>query len=627
MSTSTAQKSGSAALAITALGVVFGDIGTSPLYALRETFEFAHLEINEQNVYGLLSLVVWSLIIVICLKYLWLIMRADNQGEGGEPALLALLGDPKKLGKVGLVLAGLGTFGTALLYGDGVITPAISVLAAVEGLDEVPALRGSVDPYIIPLTIVILIALFSVQRKGTAKIGGIFGPTMIVWFTTLGLLGIIHLVKSPEILKAVSPHFAIQFFIANELTSFIALGTIFLVVTGGEALYADLGHFGRKPIAQSWFIFVFPGLLLNYFGQGAFLLANRDLNLEENSPFFLLAPDWARLPLVILATLASIIASQALISGAFSLTLQAVRMELMPRLKIIHTSDKEQGQIYVPAVNWALMVGSVGLVLGFRSASNLAAAYGIAVAISMVVSTSLFFVVCQKHLGFSKNKAIALLVPIFIVDLAFFSANTLKIPDGGWFPLVVGVLLVIVMTTWKKGRQIIRERLHQNAVPVDKFLETLNTKEIQRTDGTAGVFLAGQPDYVPPALISDLRHHKVLPEDVYLLNISVEPSPTVLEAKRVKEEDLGHGFHRLLLRYGFREPIDVHKALKEHSKLDAEFLNYVIGRESIVVTDKPGMAKWRERLYVTLYRNTTSASRYFGLPIEKTTESGQSVEL
>ena len=377
MSTSTAQKSGSAALAITALGVVFGDIGTSPLYALRETFEFAHLEINEQNVYGLLSLVVWSLIIVICLKYLWLIMRADNQGEGGEPALLALLGDPRKLGKVGLVLAGLGTFGTALLYGDGVITPAISVLAAVEGLEEVPSLEGSVSPYIIPLTIVILVALFSVQRKGTAKIGGIFGPTMIVWFSTLGLLGTIHLVQSPEILKAVSPHFAIQFFIANELTSFIALGTIFLVVTGGEALYADLGHFGRKPIAQSWFIFVFPGLLLNYFGQGAFLLANRDLNLEENSPFFLLAPDWARLPLVILATLASIIASQALISGAFSLTLQAVRMELMPRLKIIHTSDKEQGQIYVPAVNWALMVGSVGLVLGFLSASNLAAAYGL----------------------------------------------------------------------------------------------------------------------------------------------------------------------------------------------------------------------------------------------------------
>ncbi len=621
-----AQKSGSMALAITALGVVFGDIGTSPLYALRETFHFSEVAPSEENVLGILSLVTWALIIVICIKYLLFILRANNNGEGGELALTALLGNPKQYGKIGMLLVGLGIFGTALIYGDGMITPAISVLAAAEGMGDQ---AETLENYTVPIAVAILVGLFSVQRKGTAKIGGIFGPVMVLWFSTLGLLGVLQILDSPEILRAVSPTYAVEFFLENQWTGYIALGSIFLVVTGGEALYADLGHFGRKPIGQSWFMFVMPGLLLNYFGQGAYIINNALTlqNIEDENPFFLLAPEWGRWPLVILATVATIIASQALISGAFSMTLQAVRLQYLPRLRIIHTSDQEQGQIYVPAVNWALMVASVGLVIGFQKASNLAAAYGIAVTISMIVSSTLFFVVSQKILGWSLPKAIAIMLPIFVVDVAFFGANVPKIPSGGWFPLIVGTALLILMLTWHRGRELIRERLRQGAVPLDKFIETLDTKDVQRTEGTYGVYLSGEAEIIPPALISDLRHHKVLPEHVYLLTIVVEGTPTVLEAARLRQEELRHGFHKMNLHYGYREKIDVAKAIGEHSTLNVDYLDYFIGREAIVVTDKPGMAKWREKLFVFTYRNTTSASRYFGLPIDKTTQSGQHIEL
>jgi len=618
---SQAQKTGSAALAITALGVVFGDIGTSPLYAMRETFEHSGLAETEANVFGVLSLVFWSLLIVIVLKYLTFILRADNNGEGGELALAALLGDPKQYGRIGIVLLGLGIFGTALIYGDGMITPAISVLSAVEGITvEQPQLKSAV----VPIAVLILVVLFSVQKGGTSKIGRVFGPIMILWFATLGTLGLLKILENPGILKAVSPTYAVMFFIDNTTIGFIALGSIFLVVTGGEALYADLGHFGRKPIAQSWFAFVMPGLLLNYFGQGALLIEDFE-NIEN--PFYLLAPDWFYYPLLVLATCAAIIASQALISGAFSLTLQAVRLEYLPRLKIIHTSEKEQGQIYVPAVNWALMFASVGLVVGFKSSSNLAAAYGIAVAISMVVSTTLFFVVSQKYLKFSKAKAIIVCLPIIFVDLAFFGANVPKIPQGGWFPLIVGGLLMLLMTTWNTGRGLIRERLKQGSVPIEAFLKTFDEKPPQRTEGTTAVYLSGEQGVIPPALIADLRHSHVLAENVTLLSIVLEAQPFVLKAERLIQEELPHGFIKIVCRYGFKEEIDIPKALAGHSTLDVEHLDYVIGRETIVVTDKPGMAEWREKLYVFTYRNTTSASKYFGLPIEKTTESGQHIEL
>jgi len=618
---SQAQKTGSAALAITALGVVFGDIGTSPLYAMRETFEHSGLTVNESNVLGVLSLIVWSLVIVICIKYLMFIMRANNEGEGGELALAALLGDPKQYGRIGIVLLGLGIFGTALLYGDGMITPAISVLAAVEGVAFV---QPDLQKAVVPIAVVILIVLFSVQRGGTSKIGKVFGPIMILWFGTLGVLGLVQIVGNPAILRAFSPTYGVQFFIDNTFIGFLALGSIFLVVTGGEALYADLGHFGRKPIAQSWFIFVMPGLILNYFGQGALLIEDSE-NLE--SLFFELAPSWGTYPLVILATCASIIASQALISGAFSLTLQAVRLQYLPRLKIIHTSEKEQGQIYVPAINWVLMVASVGLVIGFKDSSSLAAAYGIAVAISMVVSTTLFFVVSQKHLNFSKTKALLICAPIFFVDLSFFGANLPKVPDGGWFPLIIGGVLMLLMTTWHTGRRLIQERMKQGEVPTEAFLKTLEKKPLQRTEGTTKIYLSGQQDVVPPALLADLRHSHVLSEQVVLLSIIVEGQPELYEAERLYHKDLEHGFSTMLVRYGYKEEIDIPKAIGEHSRLNVDHLDYVIGREAIVVTDKPGMAEWREKLYVFMYRNTTSASRYFGLPIEKTTESGQHIEL
>ncbi len=610
------------ALTIAALGIVFGDIGTSPLYAMRETFESSthRIGLTESNILGVLSLILWSLIIVIVVKYLLFVLRADHNGEGGILALTALLGEHNKAGKLGVALVGLGVVGTALLYGDGMITPAISVLSAVEGTEIAsPGLRT----YVIPISIAILIGIFVVQRHGTGHIGRIFGPVMLVWFSTIGILGLIRIGIEPATLRAFWPGYALRFFATNQLTGFFALGSVFLVVTGGEALYADLGHFGRPPISRSWFTIVLPGLMLNYLGQGALLI--RDPSAIDN-PFYRMVPAWGTIPLVILATMATVIASQALISGAFSLTMQAIQLNYLPRMRVIHTSSEEQGQIYVPAVNWTLMVACVSLVVGFRSSAGLAGAYGIAVSITMVITTMLFYLVSQSRLGWSRLHASAVCGPLLVVDFAFFFANVPKIAAGGWFPLVVAAIVFTIMSTWHTGRRLIRERLRQGHTDLQKFLDSYRSSEPKRSEGTS-VYLFSQRDKAPPAMLSDLRHSGVLPESVVVINVVIEQRPIVLEAQRSEKTSLGDGFTHVVLHYGFRERIDIPRAITDHQIANEPEVHYVLGHETVVVTDKPGMAMWREHLYNLMYRNSTSAARSFKLPIDRTIESGQQVEL
>jgi KUP system potassium uptake protein len=614
------------ALAVGALGVVYGDIGTNPLFALRDAFEAPHhVGVSEANVLGLLSLVFWSLIVVITIKYLTFVTRADNDGEGGILALSALaIGKaPDVRGRRWLFLL-IGLFGAALLYGDGMITPAISVLAAVEGTSVA---APSLHHFVLPAAVLVLIGLFAVQSLGTGRIGRIFGPVMIMWFITIGVLGAAQIVKRPTVLRAVSPGYAISFFARNGLTGFLVLGAVVLVVVGGEALYADLGHFARKPILVGWYAAVLPSLLLVYFGQGALLL--RDPTAVHNL-FYRLAPQWALVPLVILATSATVIASQALISGAFSLTHQAVQLGYSPRVLIRHTSPTQFGQIYISSVNWVLMLACIGLVLGFRHSENLAAAYGVAVTTTMVMTTVLFYVVARERFSWNPLLVVPLCVVFLVVDLAFFSATLFKIPEGGWFPLVVGVVVFTILTTWRSGRQIVHERLLHGGLPIASFVESLFSDPPVRTKG-AGAYLFATPGVTPPALLASLRHTDALHEQVLVISVVTEKRPRVLAVKRADIIDLGHGFHEIVLHYGFMEVPDVPLALAERVEMevgiDLRSISYFVSRESLRVTKKPGMARWREHLFAVMSRNATSAADYFRLPLDQTIELAVAVEL
>ena len=613
-------------LVIGSLGVVYGDIGTSPLYAFRESL--AHHEgvsVNPVSVLGVLSLIFWSLVIVIAIKYLAFVLRADLKGEGGILALTALI-RPKNgngsRGRYALIMIGL--FGTALLYGDGMITPAISVLSAVEGFSIA---TDALTPFVIPVSIVILIAIFAVQRRGTGAVGAVFGRIMVVWFLVLGVLGAMAILKEPSVFAAVNPAYGVRFFLENGFPGFLVLGSVFLVVTGGEALYADMGHFGRRPITIGWFSFVMPMLLLNYFGQAALLLGNPE---AIENPFYLLAPGWATIPLAILATMATVIASQALISGSFSLTQQAVQLNYLPRVRVKNTSGEHAGQIFIPAVNRVLMFACIALVLGFRSSSNLAAAYGVAVTLTMVVTTLLFYFVARERFGWSRAVAMPVCGIFLGIDLAFFGANAFKIPEGGWFPLVAGALIFIGMTTWKRGRELLTARLRHGELDVDRFLRELDPEDPRRIPGTA-VYLFSQPDKVPPALLANMRHNGVLPEQVVLVTVQMAPGPHVHPARRVSVTPLDRGFVRIVITYGYQDRINVPEALRstvgKKVVIDPDHVTYVVGRERVKATNLPGMAIWRERLFAFMLRNSTDVARYFHLPPDRTIEVGQNVEI
>jgi KUP system potassium uptake protein len=616
---------GVGALALGALGVVFGDIGTSPLYAFREAFEHQHLPVVRTNAMGLASQAFWALVIIISIKYLSLVMRADNKGEGGILALTALVmprGGDQLRGRRTAVFVLLGVFGTALLYGDGLITPAISVLSAVEGFEVASSAFKS---FVLPISCVILIVLFAVQRRGTGGIGKVFGPVMVVWFGVLGVLGVSQIVQEPGVLAAVNPIYIVRFFSNAPLKGFLSLGSIFLVVTGGEALYADMGHFGRKPIARAWYGVVLPGLLLCYFGQAALLIRVPE---AIESPFYRMAPTWAITPLALLATMATVIASQALISGAFSLTVQAVQLDYLPRLEVKQTSGQHQGQVYVPLVNWLLLVGCIGLVLGFRTSSNLAAAYGIAVTTTMVITSLIFYVVAKTMWGWSTAKGLAAVVPLLLIDSAFLAGNIPKIPEGGWFPLTVALVLLIQMTTWRRGRQLVAERIKRGDKPIRDVLHRLD--RVERVEGTA-VFLFKDLGMAPPALISNMRHNKVVHESTLIVSVETADVPRVDPSERCQTETVAHGVHQVLLRYGFMEEPDVPAALESCSgkafRFKPEEATYFIGRESVVAGKAPGMNPLREHLFVLLNRGADSASRFFGLPPERVFEVGSQVEI
>jgi KUP system potassium uptake protein len=616
---------------LTALGVVYGDIGTSPLYAMRECFFGSHsVPPTHQNVLGVLSLIIYALVLVISIKYVALVMRADNQGEGGILALTALV--PGLRGTSGLaarlaegrpILIALGIFGTALLYGDGMITPAISVLGAVEGLEVATPLF---QPYVVPLTVTILVGLFLIQRYGTHRVGGLFGPIVIIWFTTIAALGIGWIVQEPVVLTAFDPRHAVTFFEANGFTGFAVLGAVFLVVTGGEALYADMGHFGKQPIRLAWFALVLPSLVLNYLGQGALLLENKN----ATHPFFQMAPGWALLPLVVIATVAAIIASQALISGAFSITRQAMQLGLAPRLGVEHTSADEIGQIYVPQVNWALMVATVFIVIGFGSSSDLAAAYGIAVTLTMIITVLLLYVVMTERWNWATPAAVSVMALFLIIDLAFFGANALKVAQGGWVTLAVAIVIFILMTTWKTGRRLVAERLTARAVPLDEFMATVEAMQPVRVRGTA-VFMTAQPTGTPPALAHNLRYNKVLHENVIVLTVATSQVPHVPANERVSVQPLGQSLFNVRIQYGFMEDPNVPEALRQAREqglhVDLEDTTYFLGRETIIVTARQGMAVWREKLFVLMARNAVRATAFFRLPPERVVELGVQVEM
>ena len=611
-------------ITLTAIGVVYGDIGTSPLYAMRECFFGSHsVPVSPANVLGVLSLIIYSLVLVISVKYIAIVMRADNQGEGGILALAALLPQQPERRGASLLVA-LGIFGAALLYGDGMITPAITVLGAVEGLKVATPLF---DPYVVPLAVTILIGVFAIQRHGTHSVGRLFGPIMVMWFIVIGVLGFVSMLKHPVVLTAIDPRHAVSFFYEHGWHGFAVLGAVFLVVTGGEALYADMGHFGKRPIRFAWFTLVLPALLLNYFGQGALLLSNA---AAAEQPFFLLAPGWALLPLVGLATAAAIIASQALISGAFSLTQQAIQLGYCPRLDIDHTSHQEMGQVYVPQVNWALMVCTILIVIGFGSSTALAAAYGIAVTLTMVITAVLLQVIAQERWGWPPVVAYAVTGVFLVIDLAFFGANVLKIAHGGWLPLVIGWLIFTLMTTWKTGRQIVARRLTARALPIEDFLARVVATNPPRVPGTA-VFMTAQPRGTPPALAHNLRYNKVLHQHVVMLMVTTQPVPHVPPNQRVTVKPLGQGVFDVVVRYGFMEDPNVPDAVAiacEHGlEVDTDDVTYFLGRETLIVTKAPGMSLWRERLFVLMARNAVRATTFFRLPPERVVELGVQVEI
>ena len=612
-------------MTLATIGVVYGDIGTSPLYAMRECFFGSHsVPPTHENVLGVLSLIIYSLLLVISVKYIAIVMRADNQGEGGILALTALLPARSGSGPRWPLLVLLGIFGAALLYGDGMITPAITVLGAVEGLKVATPLF---EAYVVPIAVAILIGVFAIQRHGTHRVGRLFGPVMVGWFLVIAVLGMVSLVDNPVVLTAVDPRHAFAFFRAHGWHGFAVLGAVFLVVTGGEALYADMGHFGRRPIRLAWFALVLPALLLNYFGQGALLLSHPE---AASQPFFLLAPAWALFPLVILATAAAIIASQALISGAFSLTRQAIQLGYCPRLDIEHTSSHEIGQVYVPQVNWALMVSTIAIVIGFGSSTGLAAAYGIAVTLTMVITAVLLHVVATERWRWPPAVAFGVTGVFLTVDLAFFGANALKIAHGGWLPLVIGALLFSLMTTWKRGRQIVADRLAARAVPLEEFMAEVAEGRPARVPGTA-VFMTAQPRGTPRALAHNLRYNKVLHEHVITLMVTTHPVPHVPVAEQTSVRRLGNGVFDVVVRYGFMEDPDIPEALAQaraHGlELDAEDVTYFLGRETLIVSPVPGMARWRERLFVLMARNAVRATAFFRLPPERVVELGVQVEI
>jgi KUP system potassium uptake protein len=618
-------------LTLTALGVVYGDIGTSPLYAIRECFFGSHaVPPTHDNVLGVLSLIIYALVIVISIKYIAIVMRADNQGEGGILALTALV--PSRNGgasgasrlAVGRpVLIALGIFGTALLYGDGMITPAISVLSAVEGLEVVTPLFS---PYVVPITATILVVLFVIQQFGTHRVGRLFGPIVIVWFLTIAVLGIVWIVQAPAVLAAFNPRHAFDFFRENGFPGFAVLGAVFLVVTGGEAMYADMGHFGKHPIRLAWFGLVLPALVLNYLGQGALLL----LDPTASQPFFLLAPQWALVPLVGLATAAAIIASQALISASFSVTRQAIQLGLAPRLDIEHTSPSKVGQIYIPQVNWALMVATVLIVIGFGSSGAVAAAYGIAVTLAMVIDELLLFVVMTERWRWAMPLAVGVTGTFLTIDVGFFGANILKVIQGGWVTLVGAGIIFTFMTTWKTGRRLLAERLTARALPLEDFVARIAANPPVRVPGTA-VFMTAQPRGAPPALAHNLRYNKVLHEHVVLLTITTAQVPHVPPDERITFETLGCGLFNVRAQFGFMDDPDVPQALlvarAKGVEMNLDDLTYFLGRETIIVSRRQGMAIWREKLFVLMARNAVRATAFFRLPPERVVELGVQVEM
>ena len=618
-------KSSLAALTLGAIGVVYGDIGTSVLYAMKEVFGSGHVPFTHENVYGILSIFFWTLTTIVSLKYVLLVLRADNHGEGGLVAMLALASQSvKDRPDLRRVLLFVGIFGTCLFYGDGVITPAISVLSAVEGLEIIsPNFKKSV----IPLTLVILFLLFWVQKRGTAGIGKFFGPITLIWFLTIAVLGVSHIVQHPEILLAISPHYALRFIWDQPGITFIILGAVVLCVTGGEALYADMGHFGKKPIRLAWFSVVMPCLTLNYFGQGALLLSDPE---AVKNPFFMLAPDWAMLPLVGLATMATVIASQALISGAFSVTKQVIQLGFLPRLQVLHTSETDTGQIYMPFVNWGLFAAIVLAVGMFRSSSNLAAAYGIAVCTDMLITTVLTFFVIRYAWKYPLALCLAATGFFFVVDLAFWASNLLKLLDGGWFPLLIGAAVFVLMMTWNDGRRLLNESMRSDALRLTDFLEAVFIAPPSRVEGTA-VFLTAETGNVPNALLHNLKHNKVLHQQNLFVTVRNHEIPRMDADRRLEVEPLGHDCWQVIVNYGFKENPDVPSALAQIQdvghKLDPMQTSYFLSRDIVIPTIGGGMAQWREKLFAQMHHNASAAAEFLHLPTNAVVELGSKIEI
>ena len=626
------RKSGTAKLALGAIGVVFGDIGTSPLYAFRETFashgDVPGIQVDPVHIHGVLSLVFWSMMMVVTFKYVLTIMRADNRGEGGSLALLALINRRSHGAQWTAPLVLLGVFATALFYGDSMITPAMSVLSATEGLKYV---NPGISPYIVPLAVAILFALFALQSRGTERVGRLFGPVMLCYFVTLAVLGIMYIVEDPAIVLAtLNPLNALAFFMNDGFRAFVAMGSVVLAVTGAEALYADMGHFGRKPIGLSWIGIVLPCLMLNYMGQGAMVLSpDTDAVMLIKDPFFLMIPDAVRIPVVFLALAATIIASQAVISGAFSLTQQAIQLGFIPRMRIKHTSASTAGQIYIPVINWGLMIMVIALVLIFQSSSNLAAAYGIAVTGAMFIDTILLAAVLISLWRWPLWKALPLVAVFIVVDMAYLGANLIKVPDGGWFPLLVGLVIFTLLTTWARGRKLMRDRMSEVALPIEIFAKSANNSAV-RVPGTA-IFMAASTAGVPSALLHNIKHNKVLHERVVILTVEIAEEPYVDPGKRCEISEVGQGIYRAVLHYGFMEETNVPEGLKQMERCGGKFdmmqTSFFLSRQTLLPGDKPGMPVWREKIFAWMLRNATTAMEFFQLPTNRVVELGSQLKI